>query len=513
MTCRMRGVVFAATVVFALGLYVSSAPGGLIEGGVLEFTFSAVSAAVAGGLVGELANRCFGWRVGMATSLVWVMMPGVWNRAVLGAPSVRLAVVGALVLWLAHAGLFFMTRRARAPRLESPGAAGGMAAHGDVVRRQRGCRIVSWLLLVAAVAFAVNSARTHDFQLGESASAYASLMLDEAGDRIVVLNGVADSEMVREETRRSRATERVAKPSRLLPLRADTAFRAQLVARVRREWPTATNLWMAAVIGPEALAEELVRTKPERVYTMTGLSTTPEKWGARWAAMSSYLGSRDPFIPQMRRAFALEGNTLARRLWQGGKTKEAWELAWRVYDEIEPGNALALINLNGMLRQGYVAEDGLRRRVEQDLKGRYLEARLSGLRPDWEILSAWNNEMIRAHGRGDVAAAETIARMILSKPDWRTFIPAHAVMGSALAQKGDFAAAELFFKAALRGKGTASPQPVVMNDYADTLRKLGRYDEAESLARRAIATSGGKVKLYKITLAQILREAGKRSQS
>ena len=122
-------------------------------------------------------------------------------------------------------------------------------------------------------------------------------------------------------------------------------------------------------------------------------------------------------------------------------------------------------------------------------------------------LVALNNEMIRAHGRGDLAGAERTARKILSQPVWRTFVPANAVMGSALAQKGEYVAAAAFFKAALSGKGSAAPQPVVMNDYADTLRHLGRYAEAEAFARRAIAASEGKVSLYKLTLDQILNEA------
>ena len=125
-------------------------------------------------------------------------------------------------------------------------------------------------------------------------------------------------------------------------------------------------------------------------------------------------------------------------------------------------------------------------------------------------LIALNNEMIRAHGRGDLAAAERTARKILAQPEWRTFVPANAVMGSALAQKGEYAAAAAFFKAALSGgRGRAAPQPVVMNDYADTLRHLGRYAEAEDFARRAIAASGGKVPLFRQTLAEILHEAGK----
>ena len=122
-------------------------------------------------------------------------------------------------------------------------------------------------------------------------------------------------------------------------------------------------------------------------------------------------------------------------------------------------------------------------------------------------LIALNNEMIRAHGRGDLAGAERTARKILSQTEWRTFVPANAVMGSALAQKGEYAAAAAFFKAALSGNGSAAPQPVVMNDYADTLRHLGRYAEAEAFARRAIAASGGKVPLFRLTLDQILNEA------
>ena len=121
-------------------------------------------------------------------------------------------------------------------------------------------------------------------------------------------------------------------------------------------------------------------------------------------------------------------------------------------------------------------------------------------------LIALNNEMIRAHGCGDLAGAERTARKILSQSEWRTFVPANAVMGSVLAQKGEYAAAAAFFEAALSGRGFA-PQPVVMNDYADTLRHLGRYAEAEDFARRAIAASGGKVPLYKLTLDEILNEA------
>ena len=134
--------------------------------------------------------------------------------------------------------------------------------------------------------------------------------------------------------------------------------------------------------------------------------------------------------------------------------------------------------------------------------------RTSDVPGNTRALIALNNKMIRAHGRGDIAGAERMARKILSQPEWRTFVPANAVMGSALAQKGEYAAAVAFFRAALSGKGSAAPQPVVMNDYADTLRHLGRYAEAEAFARRAIAASGGKVPLFRQTLDQILLAGG-----
>lgn len=127
----------------------------------------------------------------------------------------------------------------------------------------------------------------------------------------------------------------------------------------------------------------------------------------------------------------------------------------------------------------------------------------------WNTLAAWNNEMIRAHGRGDLTNAMEIAQRILSQREWRAFVPANAVMGSVLAQAGDYAAAERFFRVAISGKGLAAPQPVVLNDYADTLCHLGRYAEAEIFARRAVAASGGQVQLFKQTLDQILSAVGK----
>ena len=374
------------------------------------------------------------------------------------------------------------------------------------MRRWRKCCAACALLGAAAVS-AIGLAVMRGSREDEAARAYVSAMLDEAGDRFVILNGVADEQMVREEARRNREAGRAEADSLLLQFRSDDDYRTQTVARVRREWPAETNLWVAAQIGPAVLSDALFVSHPERVYAMTGQSTTPEKWASRWAAMAPHLKSKSRFVPRIRRAFALEGNVLANALQSEGRLKEAWKLHLRVYVEIDPGNASALANLDAMLRRGYRADAGSRRRVELGMAEGDRTDAVSAPSPGWYTLISWNNEMIRAHGCGDIAKAAYIARKILSVPAWRAFVPANAVLGSALAQEGDYVAAEVFFRAALAGKGAAAPQPVVMNDYADTLRHLGRYAEAEAFARRAIAASGGTVPLYKLTLDQILNEA------
>ena len=414
-----------------------------------------------------------------------------------------------LLLWLAHAAVVFLMWRVRRARPAAWSRNDALTTHRAAARRRRANGVISAVLLVSAAALAMTALSGREGGDGEAARAYARLMLDEAGDRFVILNGVADGQMAAEESARNRAAGRVGAESRLIWFRTDDAYRAQLVADVRNRWPNETNLWAAAQIGPAAFADAAYRSHPETFYAMTGLSTTLEKWTARWTTMAPYLKARGRFIPRMRQAFALEGNALGNRLQDEGRLKEAWKTYLRVYDEISPGDMSALVNLGGMLRRGYAAGRGTRLRIESALKDLKVGDASTEPALDGQTLIAWNNQMIRAHSWGDRKKAASIARRILSNPVWRSFVPANAVLGSVLAHEGDLASAEFFFKAALAGKGAAAPQPVVMNDYADMLRKQGRFDEAEALARRAVDESDGKSVLFKLKLAQILRDAGK----
>jgi len=575
-------LIFWGALVFGLALYCLTSPAGLPWNGSTELALawsgqvvelpdmphpvwgyfvwlfgghyvalSAVALAIAGGFIGAMTNRHFGWRFGVASALVWIMLPPVWDRAITGVRSAFVASGIVLAVWFVHASVLFFTRRARATQQAAALTAEGSAQTGYHLAAWRMWvnRIAARVVLGAAVLFAIVSASFHDYKLGEAASAYARVMLDEAGERMVILNGVADDQMVWEEARRRKGAE-----SRLLLFRNDLAYRAELVARVKKAWPAETNLWVAAQIGPAALADVAFRHHPDRVYMMTGKTTTLAQWEKRWAAMADYLDSSDRFISLLRRAFAFEGNTLANQLQADGKLKEAWGLYWRLYTEIDPGNASSLVNLSEMLRRGYTANVEARQRIERGMKGllregmtaqqmwaqahmivaaygpvmpdskalaemrariekRLAELEKQGAQPDlspeWRSLIEWNNSMVHAHDMGDIDKAARIARTILSKPEWRSFIPANAIMGSVMAVEGDYVAAEMFYRVALQGQGKAAPTPVIFNDYADVLRHLGRFDEAEQYARRAVREDTTHQWLYELTLAQVLRDAKK----
>lgn len=503
---------------------------------------SAVAVALSSGLLGAIANRYLGWRIGAAVSVVWLFLPPIWDCAVTGERIVFWIFGVVLLLWLANAVFLFVTRHARKTSEEEK-LSNEKKTLEDMVSRTRRYRInraAGWTVLGLSALFAVVAAVEHDYTVGEAASAYARTILDEAGDRLVIMGGVADDQMIWEAERRAKGSS-----GRLLVLRTDEAYRTQLVARVKRDWPGETNLHVAASIGLTSFAELAVQRHPDRVYLMTGRSTTPEKWSARWETMKSSLASSDSFIPVMRRAFAFEANTLANQLQDEGKKKEAWALYWRIVEEIDPENASAFVNLNEMIRRGYPVDDLKRRRVEEgmtkvrkgfadkkmvavirscgpvrpdeQLRAEFraeLERRMAEMKAKGETkkttmpsalksLLEWNDEMIRAYDIGDLKTAGRIARTILSRREWRGFIPANAVLGAATASEGDYVASAAFYRTAVTGP--EKPPVAVYNDYADTLCRLGEFSEAEKYARLAIVDAPDTNWIVRLTLAEILK--------
>ena len=127
--------------------------------------------------------------------------------------------------------------------------------------------------------------------------------------------------------------------------------------------------------------------------------------------------------------------------------------------------------------------------------------------PSFEALVAWNNEMVRAMDAGDMKKAGALAREILSRPKWRTFAPANAILGTLSGMEGDVDASERFFRTVF---ASGAEQPTVAyNDFAETLRRLGKLDEAEKFAREAVAKSGPKGWMARLTLIQVLDDAKK----
>ena len=536
------GLIFVIAAALAAALYFFSAPGGtpwlgaepraglrvwrwmvrLAHGDVVFL--AGLGATVAGGLLGTIVNRYAGWRVAVAAVLVWITLPWVWNGVVLGRCSVCLASAAVAAAWVLNVLILWTTRRAR--RLRARKEEDDAAAEDVEKVVYLSPRSLAWKFLFAGVAFAVLSVANHDWRLGQAASVYAHGVVDEAAGRVIVLNGAAD--------------EQIAEVAGTIPDGTALLFdqtastRTNLVAWVKNTWPGETNLWLTAEVGVDAFARMAVRLFPSRFYLMTGESTTFEGWSARWTAAAPYGKSKDPFVPVMRRAFAVEGNALGNKLQAAGRSAEAWKVYWRIYSEVEPDNSAALVNLGGMLQGGYAAEKGPRAKVEAALAALVKRTRSgqcpAGVRrlvedrrspevrrqaveqrgPEGRRgLVAWSNEMIASYNAGDLDKAARIARAILTRPDGLGCLPAYAVLGAALAREGDYAMSEVCYRVAVEGAGETAPRAALFNDYADTLRHLKRFVEAERYARLAIVESDGKAWLCKLTLAEVLQDAGK----
>ena len=127
--------------------------------------------------------------------------------------------------------------------------------------------------------------------------------------------------------------------------------------------------------------------------------------------------------------------------------------------------------------------------------------------PSVRRLVEWNNEMVRAMEDGETTKAGRIARTILSVPNWQGFVPANAILGTLTGMEGDLIASERFFRKIVEAK--ADIPPVACNDFAETLRRLGKFNEAETYARKAVAASDRRNWRVRLTLIQILHDAGK----
>lgn len=565
---RIGQIVFAAVIVPALALYALTTPDGLpwndsthlalaylgetirlpemrhpvwgfyvqVFGGAVAL--SSFLAALAAGLLAVIVCRYVGWRFAVSAAVAWIFLPGIWNGAITGERSVCFVSMIVAVVWL----LDSLRRCVR----------GGMHTDEDedeeidVSGRKESRRIAERVAMSVALVFAVVSLVLHDYRLGEPAAAYARGVAEAADERIVILNGICDDQVVRETARSferrnssrssvgrgdGRAKGRRQRPSefRVLFLSNDEIYRTKLVTWVRSAFPAETDLLAAAQVGGVAFAEAAARKYPERFYQMNGKSASVEQWERRWKAFAPYLESDDPFVRVAGRVFGCEGNGIGNGLLEGRgiSNRESLEAAYalyrRIYDEIDPGNVSALINMGDVIRHGHAVSADEKNQVREalskfsrDIRNRsrlreiirsqgpvrivpsqtertveekrdviagVVTGETTEIDPESLSLVEWKDMMCRLADKGELVQAGRIARTILSNPKWRECSLANAVMGSVVASEGDDVASEWFFRTALGTTNRISA--VAMKDFADTLVRLGKTEEAERMLRRS----------------------------
>jgi len=460
-------------------------------------------AALAAGLLAVIVRRYVGWRFAVSAAVVWVFLPGVWNRVITGERSICLVSMVVAAAWLLDSIGRWIFGKVRTEKCASE--ENGAAGQGKIKR------IAEKVAMGAAVVFAIVSLASHDYRLGEPAAAYARGVVEAADERIVILTGICDAQVAREMARsceRIKTSQAALRPGkgrakvgcrqssefRILSLRNDETYRTHLVPWVRSAFPSETDLLAAAQVGATAFAEVAAKKHPDRFYQMNGKSATVEQWEQRWKDFELYLETSDPFVCQVRRVFGCEGNGIgiamleSRGIRDPGVLKAAYALFKRIYDEIDPGNVSALINMCDVIRHGHVVDAEEKNRVREalskfskdtrnrsrlraiirsqgpvrivpasteltaeeksDIVARTVAGETAGIDPESLSLGEWKDVMRGLADKDEFVQAGRVARMILSNPTWRDCPQANAVMGSVVAKEGDDVASEWFFQAA-----------------------------------------------------------------
>jgi len=552
----MKNPLFIGAVALAAALYGFTRPDG-VPWGVAALPFGALGdrplphlfpityyllPALAAGCLGAVVTRYLGWRVGLASAIAWTFTPIVWNGAILGQPVILYASAGIVGLWFLNTILVDVLGKAAAVRYDERQQGQGTVSGGGAFRwRQRINHLASQTLLAAAVVFAIVSLCLHDYRLGEAASVYARGVVEEAGERVIVLNGLLDRQ-IEWVKGIGNGEQGIGVDFSALSLKKTDDAIALLALEdwVKREWPEDAELVHAAQQNVMDFLTVALDRHPERFYLMDGSRATLETWTTRWADFAPYLDSSDVFVPTARRLFAHEANAVANRLQETDKSA-AWRLYWRILNDVNPRNIAALVNLKGMMSNGYPAntqemaavEDGLaeflgvphnrhnalailqaagpvRHNAEllatMEATRRWITQpnRTGEMPPEVEHMIDLSDEMIVARAEGDKEKSERLARQILVNPCWRRWPPANAVLGDVLAVRGEYAAAEAYYRMATAG-GRETPD-LVWSNYASVLIELGQFDEAEAILRRGIERTGGKFPPFQKTLNELRRK-------
>lgn len=524
-------VSFGAAVLTA-ALYFLTSPSGIPYGAEYPLYLSISLAALGSGLVGYLVSRLLGWRVGLSAALLWSTLPPIWYRSISGDKSI-LRILGAVVV---IAVLYYLTKRViKLFQAHREGSKNFVSTKRSDTRRRN--RLISRIVLAVASFVALVALTLHDYRYGKIAEVFAKGIVEAAGERVIILNGAFDKQIVAEIEKRGKGE--------YVSLTNDEENREKLVEWAKANFPEEEKLWLGARVSPAAFVDLVLESHKDKFYSMNGSDTTLEAWEKRVEEVRPYFKATDSAAQLVKRHLGIEGNHVANKLADEGKEAEAYKLYERIYGEVDSGNASALINMSELIRRGLKISIDEQRRVKEKLntflRDRNNQKRLREIvraagpvRADPELMAKMieeanklreekkaageeekfvlpeevkslveaNGAMLKAMDRGDKEAASRIARSILSKPEWRGFIPANAVMGEILAKEGDFAASERFYEVAT--STTNRVGVMVYAGYANTLKELGKLDQAEEMARKAISDSNENYWQARAILADIL---------
>ena len=491
--------------------------------------------ALAAGFFAALLYRMFGRRIAAAGTIAAAFSPWMWYGATSGEVYMGWLCGITFAVWLFAKLVMHVTRKIRA--LPEPTLPEETLYH----------RIVFWFVFAMAVVYAMHEVPRHEYYRNLLPEYFARGVCEEAQGKWLVTDGFCDDQI-------AAVNDGLGLGLKLVLSRTDEAYIRELAELAKREFPGDDGMIAAARAGARVFADELAKTTT--VYRMNGDGTSAAGLKRRWGVVKPLFKRYDEheFMPAMRRHFGVEGNAVGNRLQDEGKLAEAWKMYLEVYTEFDPGNFSAMVNMGVMLRRGFPMDERIVRLVESGLAdffndvtvskfaGRYMQAsgpvrvppaelekmrakaldgQSQGMRSGRTIVPSEvvtmlkrHNAMVEAMREGNFREAAKAARQILANPDWRDYAPANAVLGSVLGREGDLKSSERYFRAAIASHKDGRPPATLLNDFAETLRRLGKLDEAEKYARMAIAEAPRWEKVPRRTLKEIEndRKAAKTSK-
>ena len=299
------------------------------------------------------------------------------------------------------------------------------------------------------------------------------------------------------------------------------------------------DLKVAAFIGVNAFAEELriAESETNRIaYVWTRELWPWERLTNVWEAVKddvAIASRRDSFY--VRRSFGRQAMSEAAAMQDAGREEEAaYVYLWTLRD-VDPENASAVINLLELVRRGFQFDSETKEMIENFGQALFNEryhierlhelVRTGGvvymraedrrrafdrLRPQLEaylkyrkgkegskhaLFNARLSDSISRNGKEEVKAD---AISVLRQD--RDNALGNGIMGTIAAFDGDYAVSELYLRRAVSSPAASA---AAFNNYAEVLRRMGRFEEAEVNARKAVEIAPDFWRTHE-TLADIL---------